>query len=143
MAGGGAGNTQQLAQNLGQMLNQQNNMGATNAPPTNYNFMQYPQQGQQNQPQPQNASVSPMTAQPPNAPLIGGPDVTGNSPASNMGFDGSGSDAGVGGQPVNQMQSPVQWQGNKPPSMSNFQQPQGLQIQGNPTSQVVQKPQQR
>lgn len=114
--------------------------GYNNFASPNQNFMTYQGQGQLNQPE---QSFSPMTAQPPTTQLMGGPDATGNSPVSNMGFDGSGSDAGIGGQPVNQMQSPVQWQGNKPPSMSQFTQPQGLQIQGNPTSQTVQRPQQR
>ena len=142
MAGGSQSVGGSLAGQLQQLVQQ--NQGSPTYGPSNYaspnqNFMQYPQQGQINQPQ--NASISPMTAQPPTTSLIGGPDMTGNSPASNMGFDGSGSDAGVGGHPVNQMQSPVQWQGNKPPSMSNFQPSKGLQIQGNPTSQVVQRPQ--
>jgi hypothetical protein len=57
-----------------------------------------------------------------------------------MGFDKSGNDGGVGGQPT-QMQMPLQ-QGNKPLNMSQFSPQQGLQIQSNPTSQVVQKPQQ-
>ena len=141
MAGGsqGAGGSQagQLQQLLQQYQGQPMNPGNYASP--NQNFMQYPQQGQPNPPIAQTSS--PMTPQPPPTAAIGGPDITGNYPSSNMGFDGSGSDAGVGGHPVNQMQSPVQWQGTKPPSMANFQQPQGLQIAGNPTSQVVQRPQ--
>lgn len=106
----------------------------------NQNFMQYPQQGQPNQ---SYQPPSPVTNQLPPVQGYAGPDVTGNSASSNMGYDGSGSDAGVAGQPVNQMQTPVQWQGNKPPSLSQFSPQQGLQIQGNPTSQIVQRPQQR
>ena len=65
---------------------------------------------------------------------VGGPDVSGNSPASQMGFDGSGSDGGVGGSPVPGRQSPM---GGRPPMLSDFRQKQGLQVQGNPTSQQV------
>jgi hypothetical protein len=98
--------------------------------------MAYQGQGQPNQP-------TALTQQPPPVQQQFSPDMNGSYVPANMGFDGSGSDAGIGGQPVTQMQTPVQWQGNKPPSMSQFTQPQGLQIQGNPTSQTVQRPQQR
>ena len=92
-------------------------------------LMDYPQQGQPNQPN----TLPPVQ----NAPS---PDMGGMSPSNNMGFDNSGSDAGVGGQPVGQMQTPLQGQ---PPSMSQYMSPQGLQIQGNPTSMPLQRPQQR
>jgi hypothetical protein len=94
-------------------------------------LMDYPQQGQPNQPLTPN--VPPVQSTP-------DPDMGGMSPSNNMGFDNSGSDAGVGGQPVGQMQTPLQGQ---PPSMSQYMSPQGLQIQGNPTSMPVQRPQQR
>ena len=109
----------------------------------NQNFMTYQGQGQPNQP-PQLASTQ----------YNGGPDSGADYAPANMGFDGSGSDGGVGGAPA-PMQTPLgsppsgmtsglpPAQGNKPLSFSQFQQPQGLQIQGNPTSQVVQRPQQR
>ena len=145
MAGGG-GNVQQAAQAFGQAMNQQNNMGAMSpqnfAPPPS-NFMSYQGQGAPNQP-PQLASTQ----------YNGGPDSGNDYAPANMGFDNSGSDGGVGGQPA-PMMTPLgsppsgmtsglpQQQGNKPLSFSQFQQPQGLQIQGNPTSQVVQRPQQR
>lgn len=124
--------------------------GLLQNPMSNYatsaqNFMQYPQQGQLNQPpQPQLTSTQ----------YNGGPDGGADYAPSNMGFDTSGSDGGVGGQPA-PMQTPLgsppsgmtsglpQAQGNKPLGLAQFQQPQGLQIQGNPTSQVVQRPQQR
>jgi hypothetical protein len=102
-------------------------------------FMQYPYQGQPNQPD----SVPLLTSQPPTVQNDGGPDAGGNYVGASMGFDGSGSDAGVGGQPVNQVQTPLQQQGNKPIGLSQFRPQQGLQIAGNPTSQVVQRPQQR
>jgi hypothetical protein len=92
-------------------------------------LMDYPQQGQPNQPN----TLPPVQ----NAPS---PDMGGMSPSNNMGYDNSGSDAGIGGQPVNQMQTPLQGQ---PPSMSQYMSPQGLQIQGNPTSMPVQRQQQR
>ena len=136
MAGGsqGAGGSQagQLQQLLQQYQGQPMNPGNYASP--NQNFMQYPQQGQPNQP-------PPFGATPQNQNFMQGPDVTGNMPGGGMGFDGSGSDGGSGGQPA-PMQSPLQ-QGNKPLGLAQFQQPQGLQIQGNPTSQVVQRPQQR
>jgi hypothetical protein len=91
--------------------------------------MDYPQQGQPNQPN----TLPPVQNNP-------SPDMGGMPPSNNMGFDNSGSDAGVGGQPVNQMQTPLQGQ---PPSMSQYMSPQGLQIQGNPTSMPLQRPQQR
>lgn len=131
MSGGGSqGFSDQQAAQLAQLLQQNaGGINASNYASSNQNFMQYPQQGQPNQP------VNPQT--------YASPDITGNASGVNMGFDGSGSDAGVAGQPVNQMQNPLQGQGNKPLSFSQFQQPQGLQIQGNPTSQIVQRPQQR
>ena len=124
-----------------------NNYAVPNAP-----SLQYPQQGQPNQPQGEGAPSAPQSPQGNNPPIlsnqlpstpqqIGGPDMTGNAPGEDMGFDKSGSDAGVGGQPVNQMQTPMQ--GTRPPTMSQYMTPQGLQIQGNPTSQMVQRPQQR
>ena len=99
----------------------------------NSNFMSYPQQGQPNQPQGMSNTLPPVQSAP-------SPDMGGMSPSNNMGYDNSGSDAGIGGQPVTQMQSPLQGQ---PPSMSQYMSPQGLQIQGNPTSMPVQRPQQR
>ena len=99
----------------------------------NSNFMSYPQQGQPNQPQGMSNTLPPVQSAP-------SPDMGGMSPSNNMGFDNSGSDAGIGGQPVTQMQTPLQGQ---PPSMSQYMSPQGLQIQGNPTSMPVQRPQQR
>lgn len=117
--------------------------GYNNFASPNQNFMQYPQQGQLNQP-PQLASTQ----------FNGGPDSGGSYAPMDMGFDNSGSDGGVGGQPA-PMQTPLgsppsgmasglpSQQGNKPLGIAQFQQPQGLQIQGNPTSQVVQRPQQR
>ena len=100
----------------------------------NQNFMTYPQQGQPNQPM--------LGAPTPMVQNDGGPDVTGNVGGNNMGFDGSGSDSGVGGRPVTSTQTPLQL-GNKPLGLGQFQQPQGLQIQGNPTSSLVQRPLQR
>mgnify|MGYP003337417349 CR=1 FL=1 len=99
-------------------------------------FMQYPQQGQPNQPY----DVPLLSGQSPAVQNDGGPDFGAGYAGSSMGFDNSGSDAGVGGQPVNQVQTPFQ-QGNKPLSLAQFQPQQGLQIAGNPTSQVVQRPQ--
>jgi hypothetical protein len=94
-------------------------------------------------PPPQGQSPSNIGATPQNQNFMQGADATGTGPGNDMGFfDKSGSDGGQGGQPA-PMQTPFAPQGNKPPSMANFQQPQGLQIQGNPTSQVVQRPQQR
>lgn len=92
----------------------------------NQSFMDYPQQGAPNQ--------SPMAS----------PDMGGLAPNTNMGFDNSGSDAGVEGQPVNSMQSPMQNQNfGQPPMLSQYRPQQGLQVQGNPTSMPVQRPQQR
>jgi hypothetical protein len=111
----------------GQQLNTQN--GYNNYASPTQGLMDYPQQGQPNQP---------LT---PNVPPVqNNPNMGMNSSNTNMGFDNSGSDAGVGGQPVNQMQTPLQGQ---PPSMSQYMSPQGLQIQGNPTSMPVQRQQQR
>lgn len=103
--------------------------GYNNYASPNQGLMDYPQQGQPNQP---------LT---PNVPPVqNNPNMGMNSSNTNMGFDNSGSDAGIGGQPVTQMQTPLQGQ---PPSMSQYMSPQGLQIQGNPTSMPVQRPQQR
>ena len=99
----------------------------------NSNFMSYPQQGQPNQPQGMSNTPPPVQSAP-------SPDMGGMSPSNNMGYDNSGSDAGIGGQPVTQMQTPLQGQ---PPSLSQYMPQQGLQIQGNPTSMPVQRPQQR
>ena len=97
----------------------------------NQGLMDYPQQGQPNQP------LTPNVPPVQNTP---DPDVWGGSPNTNMGFDNSGSDAGIGGQSVGQMQTPLQGQ---PPSLSQYMPQQGLQIQGNPTSMPVQRQQQR
>jgi hypothetical protein len=143
MAGGGGQGVDlsQLQQSLSGGANSQS--GYNNYAAPNQNFMSYQGQGQPNQPQGITPGTPPPAfgATPQNQNFMSGPDVTGNMPGGNEGFDGSGSDGGVGGQPA-PMQSPLQ-QGNKPLGMSQFQQPQGLQIQGNPTSQVVQRPQQR
>ena len=146
MAGGSQGVGGSLAGQLQQLV-QQNQGGPTyglsNYASPNQNFMQYPQQGQPNQgnsPQLQTPAPA-LNNQFSSVQNIGGPDVGGNYAPTDMGFDNSGSDGGGSGQPT-QMQTPLQ-QGSKPPSMSQFRPPQGLQIQGNPTSQVVQRPQQR
>jgi len=111
----------------GQQLNTQN--GYNNYASPSQGLMDYPQQGQPNQPLAPNVP-----------PVQNSPNMGMDSPSTNMGFDNSGSDAGVGGQPVGQMQTPLQGQ---PPSMSQYMSPQGLQIQGNPTSMPVQRQQQR
>ena len=111
----------------GQQLNTQN--GYNNYASPSQGLMDYPQQGQPNQPLAPNVP-----------PVQNSPNMGMNPSNTNMGFDNSGSDAGVGGQPVNQMQTPLQGQ---PPSMSQYMSPQGLQIQGNPTSMPVQRQQQR
>lgn len=148
MAGGSQGVGGSLGSQLQQLV-QQNQGGFSSAPglsnyaSPNQNFMQYPQQGQPNQPQGQLPSN--VGATPQNQNFMEGVDATGNGPGNSAGFfDNSGSDGGQGGQPA-PMQSPFgpQAQGNKPLSMSQFSPQQGLQIQGNPTSQVVQRPQQR
>ena len=94
--------------------------------------MQYNPQGQQ---------PPTIGATPQNQNFMTGADSTGNMPGGNMGFDNSGSDGGVGGQPA-PMQTPFAPQGGgmstgRPPKMSDFRQQQGLQIQGNPTAQPV------
>lgn len=108
----------------------------------NQDFMSYPQQGQPNQ-----QAQPPQQTQAPQAPQVQSspsPDRGGDNPSNNMGYDNSGSDAGVGGQPVNQIQSPLQGHGNgQPPRLSQFMPHQGLHIQGNPTSMPVQYTQQR
>lgn len=108
------------------------------ASPNIQGFMSYQGQGQLNQP---SQPAPTLSSSLPPTQLMGGPDTGADYAPANLGFDGSGSDGGVGGQPA-PMQTPLQ-QGNKPLGISQFQQPQGLQIQGNPTSQVVQRPQQR
>lgn len=131
MAGGGQGAPAPQGYADGGMVQSgYNNFASPNQP----GFMQYQGQGQPNQP-------PPFGATPQNQNFMSGPDATGNMPNGNMGFDNSGSDGGIGGAPA-PMQTPLQ-QGNKPLGFAQFQQPQGLQIQGNPTSQVVQRPQQR
>ena len=111
----------------GQQLNTQN--GYNNYASPSQGLMDYPQQGQPNQP---------LT---PNVPPVqNNPNMGMNPSNTNMGFDNSGSDAGVGGQPVGQMQTPLQGQ---PPRLSQYMPQQGLQIQGNPTSMPLQRPQQR
>ena len=75
----------------------------------------------------------------PQQPQGAGPDVTGNYPAANMGYDQSGSDAGIGGRAVLGVQSPmggVTSRAGGPPNFSQMR-PQrgGLQVQGNPTMQ--------
>jgi len=120
--------------------------------------MQYNPQGQQAA-----ISVPAFTPQSPmggfpQQPQGGGPDMSGMTPGSNMGYDQSGSDAGIGGQAVQGVQNPAGMggktsrvggpyggimagrpamdQGEIPPSLSQMR-PQvgGLQIQGNPTAQ--------
>lgn len=139
MAGGGQGAPAPQGYADGGMVQSGYNNFAS---PNQQGFMQYQGQGQLNQPQ-----LTPTQ-------FNGGPNDGGPYPATNMGFDNSGSDGGVGGQPA-PMQTPLgsppsgmasglpSQQGNKPLGIAQFQQPQGLQIQGNPTSQVVQRPQQR
>ena len=139
MAGGGQGAPAPQGYADGGMVQSGYNNFAS---PNQQGFMSYQGQGQPNQPQPgANIQPPPFGATPQNENFMQGPDVTGSLPGGGMGFDNSGSDGGVGGQPA-PMQSPFQ-QGNKPLGLAQFQQPQGLQIQGNPTSQVVQRPQQR
>ena len=75
----------------------------------------------------------------PQQPQGAGPDVTGNYSAANMGYDQSGSDAGIGGRAVLGVQSPmggVTSRAGGPPNFSQMR-PQrgGLQVQGNPTMQ--------
>ena len=146
MAGGGQGTGYAQGGQINNPLGAPNPMGNFNTQSSynnfaspNQNFMQYPQQGQPNQ---QQDTPPVLSGNLPATPYAGGPDGGAGYTPTNMGFDNSGSDGGVGGQPVNQMQTPLQ-QGNKPINMSQFQPPQGLQIQGNPTSQIVQRPQQR
>ncbi|MCJ7808325.1 MAG: hypothetical protein MUP73_06470 [Dehalococcoidia bacterium] len=139
-AGGalGQGNSNGAPLQFGQQFNpapQFNTQSAYNnyAVP-NQNLMDYPQQGQPNQPY---AATLPVPSNP-------SPDMGGMSASNNMGFDNSGSDAGVGGQPVAQKQTPLQGQAfGQPPSLSQYMPQQGLQIQGNPTAMPVQYTQQR
>ena len=144
MAGGSQSVGGSLAGQLQQLVQQ--NQGSPSYGPSNYaspnqNFMQYPQQGQPNSPIGQAPPV--VGATPQNQNFMQGPDTTGNGEGSSSGFfDASGSDGGQGGQPA-PMQSPFGPQGNKPPSLAQYSPQQGLQIQGNPTSQIVQRPQQR
>jgi len=111
------------------------------SPNQSQNLMNYPQQGQANQwSQPSQVPNAVMTSNLPSVQGDQSPDMGGVSPVNNMGYDNSGSDAGIGGQPVNQMQTPLQGQ---PPSIAQYMPQQGLQIQGNPTSMPVQYSQQR
>ena len=134
----GQGNSNGAPLQFGQQVNpapQFNTQSAYNnyAVP-NQNLMDYPQQGQPNQPY---AATLPVPSNP-------SPDMGGMSASNNMGFDNSGSDAGVGGQPVAQKQTPLQGQAfGQPPSLSQYMPQQGLQIQGNPTAMPVQYTQQR
>ena len=143
MAGGGQG-TQTAPQGYadgGMAQNPYNNFASPNL----QGFMTYQGQGQPNQP---NQPPPTLSNALPATQFMGGPDNGADYAPANMGFDGSGSDGGVGGQPapmatpLSQGSTPMP-QGNKPLGIAQFQQPQGLQIQGNPTSQVVQRPQQR
>ena len=104
-------------------------------------------QRMQSQPGQIDASGQLQPLGPPPVQNDGGPDMTGNMQGGNQGFDQSGSDAGVGGQPVNQIQSPLSSAPTAastpsfgaPPMLSDFRPKQGLQIQGNPTMQRIQK----
>jgi hypothetical protein len=84
----------------------------------------------------------------PQQPQGAGPDVTGNYSAANMGYDRSGSDAGIGGQAVLGVQSPMgggmSSRAGGPPNFSQMR-PQrgGMQIQGNPTAWPFMRRQQR
>ena len=118
-------------QQVNPQFNTQSSYNNYASPNQSQGLMDYPQQGQPNQPLTSN--VPPVQNSP-------DPDMWGGSPSTNMGFDNSGSDAGVGGQPVGQMQTPLQGQ---PPRLSQYMSQQGLQIQGNPTSTPLQRPQQR
>ena len=97
----------------------------------------------------------------PQQPQGGGPDMTGMTPGSDMGYDRSGSDAGIGGQAVQGVQNPAGMGGkmplaggpygginpqtagpmpvgNKPLSLPQLRpQQSGLQIAGNPSTQPV------
>jgi hypothetical protein len=119
--------------------------------------MQYNPQGPQGaMPAPTFTPQSPMGGFP-QPPQGGGPDMTGNYPSADMGFDRSGNDAGIGGKAVQGVQNPAgigkmegaggpyggimagrpaMDKGEMPPSLSQMR-PQvgGLQIQGNPSSQ--------
>ena len=106
----------------------------------NSNFMSYPQQGQPNQP-------PTMTNNLPHVQSNTGPYMGGTATSNDMGFDNSGGDSGIEGQPT-QMQTPLQAPTQnqpfgQPPNLSQYMPQQGLQIQGNPTSMPVQRPQQR
>lgn len=145
-----SGINQQNQQALQQayMRAQQPQMGAPQAPQAPGQMTpQMMAAAQQMQTQPGQIDQMGQLQPPPGPPPVqntGGPDRTGALPGGGMGFDGSGSDAGVGGQPVNSVQSPMGGgsvgrspMGNRPPMMSDFRKPRGLQIQGNPTAQPV------
>ena len=138
MAGGGQGAGYAQGGQLMDMLNQQNPMGGMGMQSA-YNNFASPNQNMGFQPQGPADQPPPLSGTLPPTANTGGPDAGADYASANMGFDNSGSDAGAGGQPVNQMQTPLQ-QGNKPLGLAQFQSPQGLQIAGNPTSQVVQRP---
>ena len=126
MAGGQPGQ----AQNLLNILGQQNSTGGFNtqsgynnyAAPNQPSQMQYPQQGQPNAPFPQ--IVPDQQGQQNMAPM--------QAPQDPQQVDGGNT------PPIPQQQ------GNKPISMSQFRQPQGLQIGPNPNATLMQSyPQQR
>lgn len=143
MAGGGAGqgvNQAQIAQ-LSQAL-QGYGQGATGQG-INSNYMQYPQPGQgqnfqqpspppQYQPQGQAQTGQGQTQIGQTNPSAG-PDG-GNAMTQGYGDQTAAMQTplGAGSQPLQ-----VPMQGSKPLNMSQFRPQQGLQIQGNPTSQVV------
>ena len=135
---------QYYQQNKGQFGGMGGGMGQSGSAPQQFNTLpaRLDQQPMRTPP-PQGAPVAgfgggPMGGNPPPVQNTGGPDMTGNAPSASFGFDRSGSDAGVGGNPVTQVQSP--YQPNRPPMMSDFRMrpQQGLQIQGNPTERQFQ-----
>ena len=127
MAGGGV-NTQQLSQLLSQQgAGNFNNTANTGAPPAQ-NFTPPPQyqpqgQAQSGQDQTQIGQTNPSA----------GPDG-GGAPTQGYGDQTAAMQTplGAGSQPLQ-----IPMLGNKPLNMSQFRPQQGLQVQGNPTSQVV------
>lgn len=123
MAGGQPGQVQDFLS----MMSQQGSMGGYPPAQNQAPQMQYPQQGQANAPVPppqplqmvpdqQSQQALPMTQAPQDPQTLD----NGNTPAI------------------------PQQQGNKPISLSQFRQPQGIQVAPNPTASIVQRyPQQR